>query len=144
MKIVRLNKQNVNLAEEAARLFYWNNGNECGINNRFFEDDRNIMYVALVQGEVVGNVYGYIIERFDMPKKQLFLYSIDVLKTFQKKGIGKALVHEFLSHLNREEFHNAFVLTNRDNISAMNLYKSTGAKIVISDEGEEIMFRWIP
>ncbi len=143
MEIVRLSKHNLNLAEEAARLFYWNNRNKSCINNSFFENDRNIMYVALLQGKVVGNIYGYIIERFDIPKKQLFLYSVDVLESFQKRGIGKALVHEFLKHLNTEEFHNAFVLTNRENISAMNLYKSTGAKIVISEEGENILFRWI-
>ena len=78
-----------------------------------------------------------------MPQKQLFIYSIDVLEAFQRKGIGKALIYEFLKHLD-EEFHNAFVLTNRDNISAMKLYQSTGAEITISDEGETILFRWKP
>ncbi len=144
MEIVRLNKDTLKLATEAARLFYWNNQKEGVINDQFFEDNKNIMYVALVGEEVVGNVYGYILPRFDMPKNQLFLYSIDVLEAHQKKGIGKALVHSFLSHLNREEFHNAFVLTNRNNISAMNLYQSTGAEIIHSHEGEDVLFSWAP
>ncbi len=145
MEIVRLNTQNVNLAREVARKFYWNGDakNKC-INDRFFAEDKNIMYAAVVEGEVVGQIYGYIFERFDMPKKQLFLYSIDVLESFQKRGIGKALVYRFLDHLNKDEFHNAFVLTNKGNVSAMSLYKSTGGNQVVSEEGEEILFKWNP
>ncbi len=144
MEITRLNTQNFYLAKEAARKFYWNNTKDNWINERFFEDDNNIMYVAIIDGMVVGQIYGYILERFDMPKKQLFLYSIDVLESYQKKGIGKALVYKFLDHLITDEYHNAFVLTNKGNVSAMSLYKSTGGKRVVSDEGEEILFKWIP
>lgn len=145
MEIVRLNTQNINLAKEVAQKFYWNNNTKNNyINERFFEDDNNIMYVAIIEGEIVAQIYGYIFERFDMPKKQLFLYSIDVLESYQKMGIGKDLVYRFLDHLNSDEYHNAFVLTNRGNISAMSLYKSTGGKQVVSNEGEEILFQWFP
>jgi ribosomal protein S18 acetylase RimI-like enzyme len=144
MEIIRLNTQNNSFAKEAARIFYWDDRNDNRVNERFFKDDKNIMYVAVVEGEVVGQIYGYIFERFDMPKKQLFLYSIDVLKSYQKRGIGKALVYKFLDHLNTDDYHKAFVLTNKGNVSAMSLYKSTGGKQIVSDEGEEILFKWIP
>jgi aminoglycoside 3-N-acetyltransferase I len=143
MEIIRLTNKTLDLAKDAARLFYGAKP-ETLINERFFNNDSNIMYVAVEDGKVIGNVYGYILQRFDMPKNQLFLYSIDVLDTHQKKGIGKALVYAFLTHMNKKEIHNAFVLTNKGNASAMKLYQSTGAEIITSGEGEDILFKWTP
>lgn len=142
MKIVKVNKSNLNYATQAAQLFYWKNGSGKEINETFFMNEDNIMYVAVVNERVVGMVYGYSLERFDKPKKQLFLYSIDVLEAYRRQNIGKELIHAFLAHMNLTDYQSAFVLTNRDNEAAVNLYKSTGANLVIADEGEHIMFSW--
>lgn len=144
VEIVRIKPENIHLAEEAARLFLWNDSNRGQISKAFFENDSTIMYVALNQGNVVGHIYGYILERFETPKKQLFLYSIDVLEAYRKRGIGKGLISEFLQSVASDKLHNAFVLTNKGNIAAVNLYQSTGAKEAISDEGEDMLFKWLP
>jgi len=143
MELIKVNQDNLNLAIESAKLFYWNNKQKV-INKDFFAKDENILIVALEDGKVIGSVYGYCLDRYDRENKQLFVYSIDVLEEHRKKGIGKKLINEFLKDFHNDNYHNAFVITNQDNIAAMNLYKSTGATRVVSGDGEEVLFVWIP
>lgn len=144
MQIVKINSSTLDLALEAALLFYPNANTPPGINPAFFETDRNRMYLAVEDGRVAGMLYGYELDRFDQPKKQLFLYSIDVLAPFRKRGIGKALVSAFLSPMNAAEYHNAFVFTSKNNTAAMRLYRSTGAAEQGPVEGPDVLFRWMP
>lgn len=143
MKVFRVNKENLHLAKESAELFFWNGDSDKDINKEFFESNRNIIYVAVEDGKVVGSVYGYALDRYDINKKQLFIYSIDVLHKYRKQGIGKKLIKQFIKDLSSGEYYNAFVITNKENHAAVNLYKSTGAKQIISDDGDDIIFRWI-
>ncbi len=145
MDIIRVNKDNLYYAKQSAELFYWNNDAKLAneLNEKFFGNDTNIMYVAVENRKVIGSMYGYELERYDIRKKQLFIYSIDVLENYRRKGIGKKLIRTFISELKNGEYYNAFVITNKKNYAAVNLYKSTGAKQIISDDGDDILFKWI-
>lgn len=128
-----------------AELFYWYNNSEHTreLNEHFFKSDTNIMYVAVENRKVIGSLYGYELERYDTRKKQLFIYSIDVVENYHRRGIGKKLIKAFISELKNDEYYNAFVITNKKNYAAVNLYKSTGAKQVITDDGDDILLKWI-
>ncbi len=68
MEIIRVNAENINFAKEVVQLFYWTEGVKSKINETFFKNKNNIMYVAVHEGKVVGNIYGYTLERFDKLK----------------------------------------------------------------------------
>ncbi len=143
MKIVRVTKENIHYAVQSVKLFQLS-GADDAINESFFEDDKNFLLVALIEDNVVGSAYGYILDRYDKRKKQLFLYAIEVLHEYRNEGIGKALVHEFIKDINSGKFHNAFVITNKENLPAVKLYQSTGAIHTPASDGEEILFKWNP
>lgn len=141
MELKRVKKDNIEYAIESAKLFFWNSDQKI-INDKFFTMDTNILIVAVEADKVVGSVYGYCLERYDTDRKQLFTYLIDVLEEYRKMGIGKKLVKEFLKNLHGGKYHNAFVITNQDNVAAMTLYKSVGATRIISKEGQDVLFQW--
>lgn len=140
MEIIKVGINNLEHAKEAAQLFF-DNKNEEETNFDFFKKKENLLYVAVIDKKVIGAIHGYILDRYDTKQKQLFLYSIDVLKEFREKGIGKKLVKAFLDNKSNE-FKNCFVLTNRKNYAAINLYKSVGARVEISAEGDDILLKW--
>lgn len=126
MNIIRVNKDNLYYAKQSAELFYWNNDAKLAneLNENFFGNDTNIMYVAVENRKVIGSVYGYELERYDTRKKQLFIYSIDVLENYRRKGIGKKLIKTFINELRNGEYYNAFVITNKKNYAASKIVKT--------------------
>ncbi len=141
MELTRVDKESIELAYQSAKLFSWKNKNKK-LNDYFFENDNNILIVAKDKEKVVGSVYGYALERYDTNKKQLFIYSIDVLADYRRQGIAKLLIKEFIKDINDGNYHNAFVITNEDNISAMRLYESSGGIRVFAEDGNDVMFKW--
>ena len=141
MDILKVSTKNLHLAKEAQSHFCTRKAPQ-GFNSSFFDNADNHMWVALIDDEVVGMIYGYTLERFDSPHRQLFLYSIDVDAKHRKKGIGKALIKHFLTPFCNGECDEAFVFTNADNQAAMQLYASSGAIRQVSDEGEDVLFEW--
>ena len=67
----------------------------------------------------------------------MFLYSIDVVKNYQRMGVATKLI----SFLKEEAFvsncSEIFVLTNNSNEAAMKMYKATGG---IRENEDDVMF----
>lgn len=141
MEILKIDYKNMHYAVDAKALFFYPNTNPQ-INSEFFKDEKNIMIVAIEHNQVIGMLYGYTLERFDRPTKQLFLYSIDVVEEHRNKGIGKQLVAAFLEPLKSDEYESAFVLTQEKNFLAKQLYATMGAKKQPSNAGADVLFKW--
>ncbi|HAX78875.1 MAG TPA: hypothetical protein DCY88_24365 [Cyanobacteria bacterium UBA11372] len=107
---------------------------------KFLSNYQNILLSAELDNAPVGQLIGYILERWDKNEPMLFLYSIDVAENYQRRGIGKALI-EAVRKLGRiEGCSEAFVLTNESNLPAMQLYQSTGGKR--SNPDDVVMFEY--
>lgn len=98
--------------------------------------------VAIVDNLVVGFV-GYLEDSRDISsiKPSSEIMSIYLLKKYQKKGIGYALMQEALNRLTKKHI-TLFVL--KDNFVAINFYKKigfkfTGHKIVQPIIGDELI-----
>lgn len=107
---------------------------------KFLSNSQNILLSAELDDVLVGQVIGYILDRWDKNEPMLFLYSIDVAEPYQRRGIGTALI-EAVRKLGRTQgCSEAFVLTNESNIPAMQLYQSTGGKR--SNPDDVVMFEY--
>ena len=107
---------------------------------KFLSNTQNILLSAELDNSLVGQVLGYILERWDQDEPMLFLYSIDVDQTYQRKGIGTALI-EAVRKLGRiQGCSETFVFTNESNLAAMQLYQSTGGKR--SNPDDVVMFEY--
>lgn len=136
MEIVYVNKQNIGLAKESKKLFF---SEALGdLNDKFFNDDRNIMIVGVVNNEVVGRIFAYNLERFTSHQSQLFIYSMDVTTSHQGNSYWKEQLNKFLTPFQNHECNETFVFTHKNNEKALGLYKACGAKIIESKNGHDV------
>ena len=94
----------------------------------FFNDPRHRLVVALDSDLVVGFVSAVIYVHPDKPAPELWINEIGVAPTHQQQGIGKALMQAILEEARQAGCTEAWVLTERDNLPAMAMYKSTGGE----------------
>ena len=107
------------------------------INQKFFEDDRNILLIAFSDQEAQGFLYGYLLESVKNRGPSMFLYSIDVLPAYQNRGIGSKLIDELKDIAIQNECSEIFVLTNDSNEIAKKLYQRTGG---VRENPDDVMY----
>ena len=103
----------------------------------FLSNPANYLIVAEAGNELAGFLLGYRLERLKEESFKFFIYEIDVDKSFQRRGIGTALINYTKNIVRQEKMINAFVFTNYSNENAVEFYKSTGARI---ENGDDLMF----
>lgn len=94
----------------------------------FLNDSRHRLVVALNNDLVVGFVSAVIYIHPDKPAPELWINEIGVAPAHQRQGIGKRLLQTMLEEAKRLGCSEAWVLTERDNLPAMAMYKSTGGE----------------
>jgi ribosomal protein S18 acetylase RimI-like enzyme len=138
VKIARLGEEDLDRAADNCALFRKMESSPERL-RQFLADDCNIFVAAEVNDRPVGQALGYILQRWDVQPPMLFLYSIDVVESYRRKGVGRHLVKRFLQIGRERGFGNAFVFTNASNKPAMSLYKELGGTRTNLDD---VMFEW--
>jgi aminoglycoside 3-N-acetyltransferase I len=98
----------------------------------FLSNAANYLLVAEADGEAVGYLLAYRLQRPDRQAAQMFIYEVDVAEAWRRRGLGSALLEEIRRLARAEGMFEAFVLTNRGNEPARRLYARTGA--VVEDD----------
>lgn len=99
----------------------------------FLNDPRHRLVVALDDNLVLGFVSAVIYLHPDKPAPELWINEIGVAPTHQRQGIGKLLLRHLLDHAKQSGCTEAWVLTDRENIAAMAMYKSAGGEETLPD-----------
>lgn len=137
--IMRLTTDEWEKAQASITLFWEKSPSQETI-VKFLSNSQNILLSAEQDNSLVGQVIGYILERWDRDEPMLFLYSIDVAQTYQRKGIGTALIEAVRKLGRAQDCSEAFVFTNESNLAAIQLYQSTGGKR--SNPDDVVMFEY--
>ena len=125
---------------QASITLFWEKAPSQEIIVKFLSDSQNILLSAELDNSLVGQVIGYILERWDQDEPMLLLYSIDVAESYQRKGIGTALIEAVRKIGRVQGCFESFVFTNESNLPAMQLYQSTGGKR--SNPDDVVMFEY--
>jgi ribosomal protein S18 acetylase RimI-like enzyme len=99
----------------------------------FLKDSRHRLVVAVDGDLVVGFVSAVIYLHPDKPIPEMWINEIGVAPSHQRQGIGKALMQAILEEAKRSGCREAWVLTERDNTTAMAMYKSAGGEESLPD-----------
>jgi ribosomal protein S18 acetylase RimI-like enzyme len=94
----------------------------------FLADPRHRLIVALDNDLVIGFVSAVIYVHPDKPAPELWINEIGVAPPHHRQGIGKALMQAILKEAKQAGCSEAWVLTERENLSAMAMYRSTGGE----------------
>lgn len=139
LSITRLTTDEWEKAQASITLF-WDTAPSQETIVKFLSNSQNILLSAELDEELVGQVIGYILDRWDKDESMLFLYSIDVAETYRRKGIGTSLIQDVKKLGRAQGCFEAFVFTNESNLAAMQLYQSTGGKR--SNPDDVVMFEY--
>ena len=90
----------------------------------FLNDPRHRLVVALDEDLVVGFISAVIYLHPDKPAPELWINEIGVAPTHQRQGIGRRLLQAMLDEAKRSACTEAWVLTERENLPAMAMYRS--------------------
>jgi ribosomal protein S18 acetylase RimI-like enzyme len=104
----------------------------------FLKNDRHYLLAALEGNSPIGFILAYRMRRVDREQDMMFFYEINVVEECRKKGAGIALINKLKEICRDENIMKMFVLTNRSNTAAYNLYKKTGG--IPDAAGDEVTF----
>ena len=125
--------------EEAGRIadmWYLGQG-ETATYRMFLSDPHTHLLAAYVDDELAGFLIAYELERLDTSRPMMMLYTIDVLPSFQRRGVGKRLVNELKRICVKRGVLKMFVITGESNQPAMALYSSTGG---LRESKDDVVF----
>lgn len=100
--------------------------------SEFLADPRHHIVAAIANDTMIGFASAVHYIHPDKPS-ELWINEVGVASSHQKQGIGKALMKETLRLGQELGCKTAWVLTEKDNIPANGLYKSTGGSISPDD-----------
>jgi ribosomal protein S18 acetylase RimI-like enzyme len=89
-------------------------------------------------GEVAGWAYGHELVHPD-GERTMLLYAVQVRRTIQGHGVGRALVSSFVSDAQSRGCTEVWVLTDDENAAALATYTSAGGR---RDPVQQVMFTW--
>lgn len=134
-EIRRLKKGDEALIERMHSTFFSDDWQQ--LNSGFLDNPHNYLYYAYANGEIGGFLLGYCLERPDTRIPMFFLYEIEVLEPFQRRGLGVMLLKAFKAGVLAAGGTNYFVLTNASNLPAMGMYAKAGG---VSQHSDVVMF----
>jgi ribosomal protein S18 acetylase RimI-like enzyme len=100
----------------------------------FLANPAHYLVLALEKEKVVGSLYGYALRQPYRREPQFLLYAIDVRLEYCNRGIGSALVDEFIKEAKMANAAEIWVLTNESNRAAMAMYARSGLQRSSADD----------
>lgn len=84
-----------------------------------------MVFVVKINGKVVGGLTVYVLHRYYSVKPAACIYDVAITPAHQGKGIGKALIAELCRFCKQNNFEDAYVQAETDDIDAVNFYRRT-------------------
>ena len=92
---------------------------------RLLSRDDFIVFVAELDGQIVGGLTTYVIEQYYSEKPLAYVYDLAVDDTLQRQGIGKKLIAETNKFYKERGFEEVYVEAEKADRQAVNFYRKT-------------------
>ncbi len=102
--------------------------------DKFLRNPDNALFLSFFENNVVGFLTAHRLQRIDNRNAEVLIYELSVSPGFRRKGIGKSLINSVKDWAKKVGADEVWVLTNKSNEAAMELYKSMGGTIENTDE----------
>lgn len=100
----------------------------------FLGDPSAYFLIAESDGKAIGGLEGRALLHPNRRQPQFLLYKIDVLPEWRRRGVGSALVRQFVEEAKRADAYEIWVLTGTTNAAAVALYSKFGFQCGNSDD----------
>lgn len=95
---------------------------------RLLERRDFICIVALCEGEVIGGLAAYELEKFEQDRREIYIYDLAVSEPHRRKGVATALIHELQRIAAEQRAYVIFVQADHGDHPAIRLYESLGTR----------------
>jgi aminoglycoside 3-N-acetyltransferase I len=83
------------------------------------------VFVVMSNSKVVGGLTIYVLHRYYGTRPIAYIYDVGVSPDYQGQGLGKALIAAVCSFCKQNDFEDAYVEAESDDIDAVNFYRKT-------------------
>lgn len=83
------------------------------------------VFVVLSNNQVVGGLTIYVLHRYYGTKPIAYIYDVGISPDFQGQGLGKTLMVEVCNFCKQNNFEDAYVEAESDDIDAVSFYRKT-------------------
>ncbi len=93
---------------------------------KLLTDDRTYLLAAVLDNKVIGYALAYRFPSLYASDYLAYLYDIEVLEVYRRKGAGRLLMETLLTHLKSDGVSELWLGTATDNIEGQALFSATG------------------
>ena len=93
---------------------------------KFLTDESTYLLAALSGANIIGYAVAYRFPSFFEARSLAYLYDIEVLPAFRRKGAGRLLIHLLLDYLKKDNVGELWLGTATGNVEAQALFAATG------------------
>ncbi len=83
------------------------------------------VFVVKINNTVVGGLTIYTLYQYYSEKPLAYIYDVGITSTYQRKGLGKALMEEVCRFCEQNGFETAYVEAEADDEQAVSFYRKT-------------------
>jgi aminoglycoside 3-N-acetyltransferase I len=87
-----------------------------------------IAVAALHDGDVVGGLAAYVLEKFEQERREIYIYDLAVAKPHRRRGVATALIRELQRIAVARGAYVIYVQADRGDEPAIGLYESLGRR----------------
>ncbi len=87
-----------------------------------------VSLVAEHNGEVIGALVGYELEKFEQARSEFYIYDLGVVEPSRRMGVATALIEAFASIAGERGAHVVFVQADYEDPPAIALYEKLGKR----------------
>jgi aminoglycoside 3-N-acetyltransferase I len=95
---------------------------------RLLRKQHFIALVALADGQVIGGVTAYQLDKFEQDRREIYIYDLAVLELHRRKGVATGLIAELKRVAAEHDAYVIFVQADLVDGPAIALYESLGSR----------------
>lgn len=96
------------------------------------------VFVVMSNNKVVGGLTIYVLQSYYGTRPIAYIYDVGISPDYQGQGLGKALIAAVCSFCKQNDFEDAYVEAESDDMDAVNFYRKTN----FSSEQKTIHFTY--
>lgn len=87
-----------------------------------------IAIAALQETEVIGGLAAYVLQKFEQPRSEIYIYDLAVDEAFRRRGVATALIREVQRVAVQKGAYVVFVQADYEDAPAVALYTKLGIR----------------
>lgn len=119
------------------------NMEKCEFTEKFRQEIDNgnrVVYIYKINDEFIGEI-AYVFDMNDadytIPNQRIYISRLIVKKEYRNQGIGGILIDYILDEIKKMGYKEATIGVDKDNVTALHLYKKKGFTNILFDGKDE-------